>query len=75
MSDYTEQLKIENKMNGSFPYTSSCVGSLGEYSIYEYLNQISSNTSNYTTIIYLKVVAEIVNNYCIDIDIIIYNII
>jgi hypothetical protein len=36
-------------MNGSFPYTSSWVGSLGEYSIYEYLNQISSNTSNYTT--------------------------
>ena len=36
-------------MNGSFPYTSSWIGSLGEYSIYEYLNKISSNTSNYTT--------------------------
>ena len=36
-------------MNGSFPYTSSWIGSIGEYGIYEYLNQISSNTSNYTT--------------------------
>jgi len=36
-------------MNGSFPYTSSWIGSLGEYSIYEYLNQISKNSSNYTS--------------------------
>jgi hypothetical protein len=36
-------------MNGSFPYTSSWTGSIGEYGIYEYLNQISSNSSNFTT--------------------------
>ena len=36
-------------MNGSFPYTSSWIGSLGEYSIYEYLNQMSKNSSNYTS--------------------------
>jgi hypothetical protein len=36
-------------MNGSFPYTSSWIGSLGEYTIYEYLNQMSRNSSNYTS--------------------------
>jgi hypothetical protein len=36
-------------MNGSFPYTTSWIGSIGGYSIYEYLSEISSNSSNYTS--------------------------
>ena len=35
-------------MNGSFPYTSSWIGSLGEYPIYEYIKNSESTSSNFT---------------------------
>ena len=35
-------------MNGSFPYTSSWIGSLGEYPIYNYIKNSESNSSNFT---------------------------
>ncbi len=35
-------------MNDSFPYTSSWIDSLGEYTIYEYIKNSDSNSSNFT---------------------------
>ncbi len=35
-------------MNGSFLYTSSWIGSLGEYPIYEFIKNSESNPSNFT---------------------------
>jgi hypothetical protein len=35
-------------MNGSFPYTSLWIGSLGEYPMYEFIKNSGSNSSNFT---------------------------